>query len=271
MIKFLSMAFLLLLPAVSFAMKPLKICVDNRYWYPFVYQESNKAKGIFIEMAKTALMKNGIKAEFVVMPIKRCINILGPSGKVDAVIGIPYDKKLNKSLYYPTDADLPSPSQWRLMQVDFNLVTAKDNPFDFTGELTNIPQPIRIPYAYSNIIDKINQQGIEIETSKQDESTFYKLLRNNKGSLITTSILTDRFDDSARFRNKFTVHPIPIASLSYFLVFFNSAMVNSAMDNSDSDIINSARVNAELRQKVWSDITALRDDYIYMLQLLSMY
>ena len=145
------------------------------------------------------------------------------------------------------------------MQVDFNLVTAKNNPFDFTGELTNIPQPIRIPYAYSNIIQKINQQGIEVETSKQDESTFYKLLRNQKGSLVTTSILTDRFDDSARFRDKFTVHPIPIASLSYFLVFFNSGML-------DSDL-----VDTELRQKVWADITALRDDYIYMLQLLSTY
>lgn len=253
------MAFLLLLPTLSFAMKPLKVCVDNRYWYPFVYQETNKAKGIFIEMAKAALTKNGIKAEFVVMPIKRCINILGPSGKIAAVIGIPYDKKLNKILHYPADADLSSPSKWRLMQVDFNLVTAKNNPFDFTGELTNIPQPIRIPYAYSNIIQKINQQGIEVETSKQDESTFYKLLRNQKGSLVTTSILTDRFDDSARFRDKFTVHPIPIASLSYFLVFFNSGML-------DSDL-----VDTELRQKVWADITALRDDYIYMLQLLSTY
>ncbi len=269
MSKFLAIILLLLLPTASFAMKPLKVCVDNRYWYPFAYQEKSIAKGIFIEMAKTALAKNGIEAEFVVMPIKRCINILGPSGKVAAVLGTPYNKKLNDTLYYPADAHLSSPSQWRLMQVDFNLVTSNTNPFDFTGELANIPQPIRIPYAYSNIIEKINEQGIDIETSKQDESTFYKLLRNNKGSLITTSILTDRFDDTDRFRDKFTVHPIPIASLSYFLVFFNSGIVNSNRVNSDT--VNSAIVDAELRQKIWADITALRDDYIYMLQLLSIY
>ena len=254
MTKFLFIAFWLLLPFMCSATQPLRICVDNRYWYPFSYQEANEEKGIFIEMAKTALAKNGIKAEFITMPIKRCINILGPSGKIDAALGIPYDKKVNERFYYPADAHLPSPSQWRLMQIDFNLVTLKSNAFDFIGELTSIPQPIRIPHAYSNIIQKIKEKGIEIETSKQDESTFYKLLSNNDGSLITTSILTERFDDNIRFKDKFTVHPIPIASLSYFLVFFNSAIVDE-----------------KLRQKIWSDITTLRDDYIYMLQLLSTY
>lgn len=254
MTKLLLIMCLLLLPLTGFT-KPLKICVDNRYWYPFSYQEANKTKGIFIEMAKTALAKNGIKAEFITMPIKRCIKILGPSGKVDAAIGVPYDKKLNESLYYPADANLSSPSQWRLMQVDFNLVTSIDNSFDFTGELTNdIPQPIRVPRAYSSIIHKINEKGIAVETSKEDESTFYKLLRNKEGSLITTSILTDRFDDTARFRDKFTVHPVPIASHSYFLVFINSELIDE-----------------KSRQKIWSDITTLRDDYIYMLQLLSTY
>lgn len=90
MTKFISIGLLLLLPFISSATQSLRACVDNRYWYPFSYLEANEAKGIFIEMAKTALENNDIKIEFIVMPIKRCINILGSSGKIDAALSVPY-------------------------------------------------------------------------------------------------------------------------------------------------------------------------------------
>ena len=241
------------LPITGLAQSPLKICVDNRYWYPFVYQEESRPAGMFVEMVREAFYRAKIPIEILAVPIKRCVNILGRTGKIDAAIGLPYTAKYNELLEYPADATEEN-SAWRLMQVDFNLVTPIASKFEFSGQLNDIPPPIRIPKAYTNIIHYFESQGIRVETSKEDESTFYKLIRDKEGSLITTSIMADRLGEATRFKNKFVVHPKPIASISYFLTFFSSS-----------------RSDPELRQTIWRQISALRDDYIFMLQLLSKY
>jgi len=245
LITFLSMSCL--------ASERISICIDNRDWYPFSYHQDGQAKGIFIELTKAALKHSKIEADFLVMPMKRCMNVLARQGKIDAVIGLPFDLALNDKLHYPEDAALET-SRWRLMQVDFNLVTPKNSSYDFSGKLNTIPQPIRIPKAYLNIIKKVKAANIPVEISQQDESSFYKLIRDNTGSLITSSIMAVRQDETEKFRDKFIVHPYPIASLSYFLAFFDTKATNP-----------------ELHKKVWMNIEYLRNDYVFMLQLLSEY
>ena len=113
------------------------------------------------------------------------------------------------------------------MQVDLNLVTPKNSLYDFSGKLNTIAQPIRIPKTYLNIIKKIQTANIPVEISQQDESSFYKLIRDNTESLITFSIMAVRQDENEKFKDKFIVHPHPIASLSFFLAFFETPATNS--------------------------------------------
>lgn len=134
------------------------------------------------------------------------------------------------------------------MQVDLNLVTSKNSLYDFSGKLNTIPQPIRIPKAYLNIIKKIQTANIPVEISQQDESFFYKLIRDNTESLITFSIMAVRQNENEKFKDKFIVHPHPIASLSFF---------------------ETPATNSEIHKKVWMNIEYLRNDYVFMLQLLS--
>ncbi|WP_143085075.1 hypothetical protein [Pseudoalteromonas denitrificans] len=239
--------------AACWADNTLKICIDDREWYPFIYHQDGKAKGLFVEITKAALAHNKIDAKFLVMPMKRCINVFARQGKVDAVIGVPFDKTLANKLHYPDDAQ-SNTSRWRLMQIDFNLVTPVQSTYDFSGQFQTIPRPIRIPKAYSKIIQKMNAKNIPVEISKQDESSFYKLIRDNSGSLITSSIMAVHQDETEKFHDKFIVHPYPIASLSYFLAFFDTKATSPA-----------------LHQKIWMNIEYLRNDYVFMLQLLSEY
>lgn len=252
-IKFLLSLLITFISISCFANDRISICIDNRDWYPFSYHEKGQAKGIFVELTKAALKHSKMEANFLVMPMKRCINILARQGKIDAVIGLPFDLALNDKLHYPEDA-IQETSRWRLMQVDFNLVTPKNSLYDFSGKLNTIPQPIRIPKAYLNIIKKIQTANIPVEISQQDESSFYKLIRDNTGSLITSSIMAVRQDENEKFKDKFIVHPHPIASLSFFLAFFETPATTP-----------------ELHKKVWMNIEYLRNDYVFMLQLLSEY
>jgi len=252
-IKILTCLLITFIAIPILAKDRLSICIDNRDWYPFSYHQNGQAKGIFVELTKAALKHSKVEADFLAMPMKRCINVLARQGKVDAVIGLPFDSTLSDKLFYPEDAKLET-SRWRLMQVDFNLVTPKNSNYDFSGKLNTIPQPIRIPKAYLNIIKKIQAANIPVEISKQDESSFYKLIRDNTGSLITSSIMAVRQDENEKYRDKFIVHPYPIASLSFFLAFFDTPATTS-----------------DLHKKVWMNIEYLRNDYVFMLQLLSEY
>jgi polar amino acid transport system substrate-binding protein len=244
----------ILLSPVCMAQKSLRICLDNKDWYPFIYQKEGEAQGIFVELTKAALQHNKISAVFIVAPMKRCINVLAKNGEVDAVIGLPFSHELQQHLYYPKDA-MQQTSQWRLMQVDFNLVTAKNDDYDFNGVIVEIPQPIRIAKAYVNIIEQLKKQNIQIEISKQDDSSFYKLIRDNKGSLVTSSIMALHQDENPKFSNKFIVHPEPVSSQSFYLAFFK----------------DTGQSNTIIREKIWQNIAFLRDDYVFMLQLLSEY
>jgi hypothetical protein len=206
-------------------------------------------------MVVTTLEKNGIRMDFVVMRIKHGTNFLVPYCKIHTTIGLPFNKKLNNTLHYTRYSQLPLHSKWwRLMQRDFNLMTSKSSAFEFTSERSSVPQPIRVPHFHSNITQKLKKRELKNESSKQDESTFYKLHRNHQRSLITKSILTSSFDYSIRYKNQFTIHSMPITSLLCFLVFFDYLVIFT-----------------KLRQKSWSGIKVLRNRYVYMLQRLTKY
>lgn len=254
MIKLLCAPLLLVCALAVQAQQVMTICVDNKDWYPFSYLENNKPKGIFVAQVEAALLSQDIKIEFKVMPIKRCVYVLGKAGTIDGIIAVPFSQDLNQRLNYPLDAHLATNSRWRLLQIDFNLVTLQQDDYEFTGKLANIPQPIRIPINYKSIQERFNQAQISIDVSKEDESSFYKLIRDQTGSLITTSIMADKFDENNRYSEKFVVHPYPISSQSYFLAFFPNS-----------------KLSPQMQQIIWQELAKLREDYVFMLQLLAEY
>lgn len=242
----------LTMPLSAFGAEVLTLCADERNWYPFTYQEAKQAKGMHIDIVTKAL--ESLRYEFTITPLprKRClINV--QNGETDGMISVAYDPELAETLDYPADAATTQESQARMMQVDHVIVTARDDSYDFAGDLTTLPLPVRIP-AGEVITERLRHAGLRVEEVKTDEQNFQKLLRDQQGVIITTSVIAETMNQRPEYAGKFTIHATPLISQSYHLVFSKKAPLSP-----------------EQKQAVWDAITTWREDYVFMLQVFAQY
>ncbi len=234
------------------AASEIKLCVDGRFWYPFTYTEESETKGMHVDLVKKALDTLGYAYHIQPLPRKRCLHI-AKHGQVDAVISIAYDEELQNSLEFPEGASRDKESRWRIMQVDHVVVTYQDDPYEFEGDPLTLPVPVRIPLGESLIVE-MKKLGLRIDHALKDENNLVKLLRDKTGSVVTTSVMAEHFNQQPKLAGRFTIHPTPLTSNSYYLAFSKKTALTK-----------------EQQLALWKEIVRWRDDYVYTLQLFAQY
>ena len=81
-----------------------------------------------------------------------------------------------------------------------------------------------------------------------------KLMRDMKGSVITSTVLAERMAGEAEFKGKIKIEAMPVSSQSFYLAFSKKS-----------------GISPEDRERIWNRIRELREDYVYMLQLFAQY
>ncbi len=253
MIKQILIMTVLLMALVSSAETPetITLCVDSRNWYPFTFTGDNIAKGIHVDTVRQAFENLGYKIMIKPYPHNRCLLNL-EEGTVDGMISIAYDATL-PYVEYPPDAVDAKESAWRIMQVDYMVVSYIDDDYRFSGAISELPVPIRIPRG-DPLIKIFQENNLEIEIGKSDEHNFLKLIRDKKGTVITASAISELMDREPEIAGKFYVHPTPLSSQSFYFAFSSKT-----------------KLKAENKQAIWDEIAKLRDDYVYMLGVYSQY
>lgn len=237
--------------AVPVHAKNIRLTIDERNWYPFTFVKNNSPEGMHVELVKKAFENLGYSISIDYLPRKRCLFSI-ENGSIDAMISISYNQEVAKSMAFPEDAANPGESQWRIMQVDHVVVTPKSS-FEFDGKVESLPEPVRIPSGES-ITAYIEASGRIIDEAKTDEQNFGKMLRDMNGCVITTTMLAEKTAARPEYRGKMDIHATPLASHSYHIGFSKKSNISS-----------------EEKQKIWEETRKLRNDYVFMLQLYSLY
>ncbi len=231
--------------------KTISICSDANYWFPYTFDENGVSKGLHVDIVTNALTKLGKKVVIEPLPWKRCL-FSAKKGKYDAVISASFKQGRAEYLYYPEGAALGGFSKQRLSQVEYTILTLKSNAFDFDGDFSKIPEPVRVPLGYS-IADDLSKKGLFVKTSTKGIYNSLRYLVNNRtGSIVTTkdiAMLVAK-DKSIALH----ISSAPIKSKSYFMAFSKKAALT------DTE-----------RAEIWEGIAAVRSNPALMSTLLAPY
>lgn len=230
----------------------LKLACPDRYWYPFLYQDKDGTKGVFYDLVTRSLENLDIRVTIEGYPIMRAIRY-SSQGKVDGVLGIAFSSGLEETMDFPPGSDTEVVSPWRLMQVDDVVVSCEGQDYEFEGDLSTLPQPVRVVIG-SPLLPQLAEAGIRTEKVHEDIQNFRKLVRDRKGVLITSSVIAEIMNLDPAYQNKLKIHSTPISSISYYLVFSK----RSALPDKEKNMI-------------WKEIIRWRDDYVFMLKVFSLY
>lgn len=251
--KLLILLFTLLLPTQLLAQDKVTICSDNNFWYPFTLVKDGQPTGIHIDIIAKALSNLGYQAEFKALPWKRCLKD-AETGKVDGIATASYKDKRAAFMHYPEDASTAQKSPKRVMQVEYVVVTTKDNDYQFAGDINTIPTPVRAPRGYS-IADDLKDKGIKVDDQASgDEKNIKKLLRNGKGSVVTIPEVVNVLSQQDAYKDKLNISTKPIKSKSYYLPISHK----SGLAEAD-------------REKLWAEIAKVRDNQELMAEIAAKY
>ncbi|ODN41306.1 type 2 periplasmic-binding domain-containing protein [Piscirickettsia litoralis] len=214
--------------------------MDSNYWYPFTFLKDSKPSGVHVDVITMALQASGydlyaIKPE----PWRRCLKE-AQFGIADAVMTASYKPERADYLYYPKDAQSPSPSKWRVSQVGYSVVLLPGSQFN--GNMTQLPQPVYVAQSYS-VGDDIKKLGLTVDsTSYSDLRNFKRLNKSRKGSLVVITTLAKAFLKKNP-SYQMTIYPKEIKSKSYFLAFSKKSSLSPSEQQAIWDKIKIIREN----------------------------
>lgn len=243
----------MLLPTVARSENVIKICMDESNWYPFTIVKKGKSAGLHIDIIKEAFKNLEYAYKFSVMPWKRCLNS-AKYGYYDAVATASFNDVRAVFLDYPEGAEKEHRSSYRLMQVEYVVVTLKGNNYIFDGNIQTIPHPIRAPRGYS-IVGDLEKLGLAVDdNAASDKVNIMKLLREGRGSVVIIPEMASMLSEQPAFRDKLTVSEVPWTSKSYFLPF-----------SKQSKLADSVKIS------VWAEIKKIRENALFMTQAAEKY
>jgi polar amino acid transport system substrate-binding protein len=235
------------------AAKKISICSDDNFWYPFSYMEKNQAKGWHIDIITTALKNLGYQAKVIPIPWKRCLEYGGKYGQFDAIANASYKKSRAEFLVYPPEFPRKKKSDWRIMQVEYVVVSSKSDNYHYHGDPHSLPFPIRATTGYS-IVDDLKQMGIRVDVARNAEQNIKRLVRDKKGVVITVPQSAKFIAKKHQLMDKILIHDVPIKSKSYFFAFSKKS-----------------KITEEEKYKIWREIIKIREDKTLMNQFNSKY
>lgn len=231
---------------LSFAGEKLNICMDKNLWYPFTFVESGKASGLHIDIITKALTDLGYEVNYKPLPWKRCV-ASAKEGKFDAIAVASYKDKRAEFLNFPADAATSKKSIERVMQVEYSVVTVAEEAYEFGGDVSTIPEPVRVPRGYS-VGDGLKEQGVKVDDGASgDEKNIQKLLRLGKGSVVTLPQIIELLSLKDAYKNKLYVSKKPVKSKSYYLPFSKKSKISTTEQS-----------------KIWKEIAKVRTDSVFM-------
>jgi len=234
--------------ALAKAESEIKICMDENDWHPFTIVKDGKGAGIHLDIINKALSNLGYTSKVRVMPWKRCLNE-AKRGHFDAVATASFNQTRAEFLDYPKGAATEHKSDYRVMQVEYVVVTLRGDDYQFDGDIKTIPHPIRAPRGYS-IVGDLEKQGLIVDdNAASDEVNIKKLLREDRGSVVVIPEMVRMLSRQPAYRNKLTISEIPWKSKSYFFPF---SKLSSLSDSAKS--------------LIWSEIKKTREDALFMSQ-----
>jgi polar amino acid transport system substrate-binding protein len=235
------------------AEQKVTICSDNNFWYPFTLVKDGQPSGIHIDIISRALSNLGYSAEFKALPWKRCLKD-AEKGKMDGIATASYKDARAEFLHYPDDAKDAKKSPNRVMQVEYVVVTAAGDSYEFDGNIEGLPTPVFAPRGYS-IAEDLKGKGVKVDDSASgDEKNIKKLLRKGEGSVVTIPEVVKVLSQKSAYKGKLKISEMPIKSKSYYLP------ISKKSNLSDSD-----------RAKIWSEIAKIRDNADVMAEIAAKY
>lgn len=230
----------------------LHICTDINAWYPFTYTENGDSRGLHVDIVKLACQELGLRCEFEPLPWKRCL-LSVKAGQKDGVVSASYNRERAQYAHYPSGADSDPKSPWRISQAEYVVVTRSDSDYEFTGDLSTLPQPVSAPLGYAIIVD-LQRAGLKVSEYSKNSAMFKTLLDTKTSTVVTLSPIPELLEKGAEFRNKVKIHAKPVTSKSYYLAISKKAALN------DSE-----------RILLWKTIVSIREDKQRFSQLLQQY
>lgn len=238
---FFAIMIFLFLGVNPLAANEMKICTDKNFWYPFTLVKQKKAAGLHVSIVAKALESKNYQYSFTPLSWERCL-LGAENGEFDAVVSASYKDKRAEYLHYPADAKSTKRSESRISQVEYVVVSSKGDDFVFTGDIRQLPTPVRATKGYS-IVDDLIEKGLKVETSKGDTNNLRKLIRDQKGVVITLPEMASYLSQQPRYHNKIKIHSIPVKSKSYYMPFSKKSKVSK---------------NEQLA--IWKEIAQIRDN-----------
>ena len=221
------------------AAQPVRICVDQADWPPYMYFENGELKGTYVELIRAAVSAVALQAEFRPMPWIRC-QLQAERGDVDAIATVMFTKVRDQQFFFPKRDDLPDPTRAVGESLDV-VVTLSSSGFEYSGDPQQLPMPVRVPRSWE-IAPFLREQGIEVDDGAPSEAAaITKLLREGSGSVVanqlSAEILLREIDPQGRLH----VSRQPIRPVPYFLAFSKRG-----------------RFTLQIRDRIWQAIAQLR-------------
>ena len=230
----------------------IKIATDMSNWYPFTFKEKGNSAGIHVDIVTKALIKLAYQPVFTTLAWKECLKKTA-SGTFDALVSGSYKAKRAQSLVYPPDAATAVKSKWRIMQVEYVLVTPATQSYEYNGDMKTLPTPVRAPLGYS-IVDDLRTKGLKVITNNTRRN-LKSIDRLQQGCVVTPPENANRLIKELQLEDRLKIHAKPVKSKSYFMLFSKKAK-----NFSQPEI-----------EKIWDEIAKLRDDEQFMKQLFEKY
>jgi len=187
--------------------KTIKIGTDMSNWYPFTFKEKGNSVGMHVDIVTTALTNLGHQPVFTPMAWKECLAKTG-IGAYDALVSGSYKEKRALSLIYPPDAATAQKSKWRIMQVEYVLVTPAAHSYEFKGDVKTLPTPVRAPLGYS-IVDDLRAKGLKVITNNTRRN-LKSIDRLKQGCVITPPENAIRLLKELELEDRLKIHAKPV-------------------------------------------------------------
>ncbi len=253
----LALAFTLFLTSLSFSAHAKRervvLCVDRGYWYPFVFINSYRPDGLYVDIAKDAADRLNWRISIRPMDWKKCLRQV-ETGHIDGILGASYKAKRAEFMYYPEGAEKKGRTPARLSTAEYVVVTPTNSNYRFDGNVKSIPQPLRVPRGYS-VADDLKKAGVTVDTkSRGDEVTLMKMATSKDGAVVTLRSVAEKYSKSPAFSGKITIQNKAYKSKDYFLT-----------------ISKASNMSEEKRNALWSAIAAVTEDTALVAEYQSKY
>jgi len=242
------LCFFIIFSAPSLHAQTVRIGFDQNLWYPFSYLDNGEPKGLHFDIVNLALKNLKYKVSYEAFPWKRCL-VMAKHGFIDAVLNASYKPERAEYLIYPPDAAILKKSDYRITQVEYSIISHRDEPYEFDGNVNSIPKPIRITLGYS-VADDLKKDKIPIHETPSDLNSIKMLIRDRAGSAIALGETARFLMKKAEFKNRLYISKKTFKSKSYFFVFAKNYSIPKIEQTAIWNEIKRIRENDELMEKL---------------------